>query len=104
MYSCINYPLLAFLLRFLNKAYYHSITFLCSDIGTVYFGLIMFKKSPPLFFTCFLFISLISNAETLYDTNDKFRQLEENLPTPNDLALQDQSIGNSVPNMSSKQH
>ena len=47
----------------------------------------MFKKSSPLFFICFLFISLISKAETLYDTNNKFRQLEEILPTPNDQRI-----------------
>ena len=47
----------------------------------------MLKKSLLLFSLCLLFSPFSSYAESLFDTNDKFRQLEEILPTPNDQRI-----------------
>lgn len=52
-----------------------------------YFNNFMLKKPYTPLLATLLFFSFNSTAESLYDTNDKFRQLEEILPTPNDQRI-----------------
>jgi len=52
----------------------------------------MHKKTSGLLLICSLLISIFCQAESLYQTQDKFRQLEEILPTPNE-----QRIGSGAP-------
>lgn len=47
----------------------------------------MLLKANNILVLCILFYTLSSSAESLFDTNDKFRQLDEILPTPNESRI-----------------